>query len=104
VLPSNRRWRLRERAAGRHRSDRGSRRGGTATRSARRPRHARGHGEGAAWEGGSSGSARAGTEATARRGPARTPRGATQRVGLATFDRVLLKNFERKRVEVGDVA
>jgi hypothetical protein len=57
-----------ERSTGRHRSDRGSRRGGTATRSARRPRHAREHGEGAAWEGGSSGGARAGTDATCRTG------------------------------------
>jgi hypothetical protein len=47
-----------ERTAGRHRSDRGSRRGGMATWSVRRLRHAHGHGEGAAWEGGSLGGAR----------------------------------------------
>jgi hypothetical protein len=95
VLPSDRRtdrrWRLGGLAAGRHRSDRGSLRGGTATRSARRPRHAHGHGKGAAWEGVSSGGTRTGTEATARarRGTARL-----KRVRLATFDRDFLKNFE----------
>jgi hypothetical protein len=56
-------------AAGRHPSDRGSLCGGTATRSARRPRHARGPGEEAAWEGASSGGTRGGIEATARARP-----------------------------------
>jgi hypothetical protein len=84
-----------ERAARRHQSDRGSRRGGTATRSARRPRLAR-RGMGKEWPRRAvlKWRARMGTEATARRGLARRGAGATQRVGLATFDQVLVKNFE----------